>query len=97
MTQLVVEIKDNKDLDVILRVLEKFGVTIKKKQIISTESINQEQSIELVDSPKNSPERVVPVTPKRNKKLNRLYSFMEEKAITVNKIEIPSRDERNQR
>ena len=33
----------------------------------------------------------------KNPKLTRLYSFIEEKTITVNKIEIPNRDERNSR
>jgi len=97
MTQLVLEIKDNKDLDVLLLILQKFGVTIKQRQTISTVSDNKEHSIESVEFSKNSSDQVVSTSFKKNKNLSRLYSFMEEKAITVNKIEIPNRDERNQR
>ncbi len=85
MTELVLEVKDNTDLQVILYILNKFGVTVKQKQVVS--STNQEEKTSIISSNFT----------KENQKLVRLLSFMNERSKTVNKIEIPSRDERNQR
>ena len=87
MTQLVLEIKDNKDLDVILRVLEKFGVSVKP---VKPSKVEKQETINI---PQTNPLKEL----SWEEKVNDLFQFVKSHPIKVDKLNIPSRDERNAR
>ncbi len=97
MAQLVLEINNTNDLQVILYILKKFGISIKEKAIQSPDSIPKEKpktdALEnaLLDNQATLKEMTW------EERVNDLFQFIETHPLKVDKLDIPNRDERNAR